>query len=237
MKSYRWLRRQVAHLLHLTRGREVALLQSWLERTPGRQLLDLGCGDGYWTSRLGQVARVRLGVDIDENNIFRAHTFYESAHVAFVLGNAERLPLADQSTDRATCVCALQNFGDPIAALRELARVMKPGGLLALSVDSLLAPSWVSEDYRRYHAARFNTGRVFDLKTLTADLDGAGFIVLEHRWLLRNRWAAFWAMQQERFGWSVNWWFPLSIPLSRLFDRLTPFDQPGLILTVLAKRV
>lgn len=237
MKSYRRLRREIAHLLHLTRGREISILQSWLACAPGRKMLDLGCGDGYWTSRVGDIARVRIGVDIDEHNVFRAHSFYRAEHVMFVCGNAECLPLADQSIDRAICVCALQNFGEPVAALRELARVMQRGGLLALSVDSLLAPTWVSEDYRRYHAARFTTGRTFDLKILTADLDRAGFTVLEHRWLLRSRWAAFWAMRQERFGWPVNWWFLFSIPLSRLFDHLTPFDQPGLILAVLAKRV
>ena len=65
--------------------------------------------------------------------------------------DAEGLPFASGAFDRAVCLCALQNFGEPDAALRELGRVMAVGGVFGLSVDSLLAPRWVSAEYRAYH--------------------------------------------------------------------------------------
>src|SRR5262249_21733334 len=53
--------------------------------------------------------------------------------VRFVQGDAEALPLADESMDGALCECALCTFPDKDAAARELTRVLRPGARLALS--------------------------------------------------------------------------------------------------------
>lgn len=56
-----------------------------------------------------------------------------SARVLFVVGDAEALPLADASVDGVLCECALCTFPNKAAAAREFARVLRPGGRLALS--------------------------------------------------------------------------------------------------------
>jgi hypothetical protein len=104
-------------------------------------------------------------------------------------------------------------------------------------VDSLLAPNWVTGEYRRYHQERHSTSRQFDLQSLGADLSEAGFQILQSQYLLRSRLASFWLTQAEKFGWNVNYWFPISLPATRLADAFTPADRPGMILLALAQRL
>jgi SAM-dependent methyltransferase len=232
-----WLHRIGFYRIHLSRSRETAILRAWLApASPQTLTLDLGCGDGYWTAAVLGDARPGIGLDIDGDALDRARRFQGRPGLHFAQGSAMTLPFADATFAQAVCVCALQNFPAPQAALQELGRVTAPGGRLVLSVDSLLAPPWVTPEYRQYHAARFATGRAYDLDILRADLRQAGFVVEAHRWLLRSRFAGWWAMEQERRGWTVNYWFPLSLAATRLADAVTDEDRPGAILAVCARR-
>lgn len=95
----------------------------------GDLVVDVACGPG--TSAL-QLARETgcavIGVDLAPPIVQP-----EDSRVRFVSGDAEALPLADESVDGALCECALCTFPDKERAARELARVLRPGARLALS--------------------------------------------------------------------------------------------------------
>lgn len=103
---------------------------------PGSQVLDVGCAFGYGTALLAARYRVQ-GVDSAERDIARAQRAYP--HIPFQVASATALPLATASMDGVVLLDVLEHLpsGQEAAALREIARVLRPGGVVVLSV-----PHW-----------------------------------------------------------------------------------------------
>lgn len=117
---------------------------------PGLALLDLGCGAGTITT--GLAARVAPGrvtaVDIDAGVLEVARGNAERAGIGgidFRTGDVYRLALPDSSVDVAHAHQVLQHLEDPVTALRELARVVRPGGLIAVRDGDYGAFTWYPE--------------------------------------------------------------------------------------------
>jgi demethylmenaquinone methyltransferase / 2-methoxy-6-polyprenyl-1,4-benzoquinol methylase len=99
-------------------------------------VLDVACGPCAVTKRLAKRTSARIvGIDLTEamlregqRNVRRAHL---EDRVALVLGRGEQLPFADASFDALTFTYLLRYVKDPQATVRELARVVKPGGRIA----------------------------------------------------------------------------------------------------------
>jgi ubiquinone/menaquinone biosynthesis C-methylase UbiE len=114
-----------------------AILESYGERLgdlAGKRVLDIGCGLGGKTVAYAE-ARARVtGVDLSEKNVAQCSAFARARGVeaAFAAGDAERLPFAGGSFDAVIANDSLEHFANPEAALRELARVLKPGGSIFL---------------------------------------------------------------------------------------------------------
>lgn len=105
---------------------------------PGRKLLDVACGPGtsaIWLAR--EFGCEVTGVDYAKRSIAAADHAATASGVSdrarFLLGDAERLPLPDASFDAVMCECSLCTFPDKPAAVREIFRVLAPGGRFALS--------------------------------------------------------------------------------------------------------
>lgn len=101
----------------------------------GRRVLDIGCGDGalslaFWQ----QGAALVVGCEVDPRMIARAaaEAAQHHASIALMLADAEQLPFPDASFDLVTIVTVLAFIPDPSAALREIARVLAPGGRLVI---------------------------------------------------------------------------------------------------------
>lgn len=117
--------------------RTIANSAAYLEPhlVPGASLVDVGSGPGSITiefaRRLGP-GRV-IGVDGAEEAIVaaRAAAAEQGIDVRFEQGDVLGLPLADDAVDIAHAHQVLQHLGDPVAALREMARVVRPGGIVA----------------------------------------------------------------------------------------------------------
>ena len=107
---------------------------------------DLGCGTGAMLSVLApHVARV-IGVDASDEMLAAArHRARDFANVDLRAGALEALPLETASVDAATLMLVLHHLASPVEALKEAARVLKPGGRL-LIVD--MAPH-EHEEYRQ----------------------------------------------------------------------------------------
>jgi arsenite methyltransferase len=112
----------------------------WLNIPPGGTALDVGCGPGSVTAALGRATGhdgLAVGVDISEPMLARAVSAHAGPHVGFLRADAQRLPLRDETVDAVVSVAVLQLIPDPAAALKEMGRVLRPGGRLAVMVPTV----------------------------------------------------------------------------------------------------
>jgi arsenite methyltransferase len=112
----------------------------WLNIPPGGTALDVGSGPGNVTASLARAAGpegLALGVDIAEPMLARAVRAESGPQVGFIRADAQRLPLRDDTVDVITSLAVLQLIPDPAAALAEMARVLRPGGRLALMIPTV----------------------------------------------------------------------------------------------------
>lgn len=119
-------------------------LSGLLNIQPGDRLLDLGCGIGEPAIRLATAYDIDIvGVSISERQVRRANDRAASAglasRLAFQLADAMDLPFADESFDIVWALESLHHMPDRWHVLRQVARVLRPGGWVAIG-DFLLVP-------------------------------------------------------------------------------------------------
>ncbi|WP_440006941.1 class I SAM-dependent methyltransferase [Halomicrococcus sp. SG-WS-1] len=103
----------------------------------GDTVLDLGCGSGYAGRALRdtkEAGRV-YGIDGSPEMAHNARGYTDDANVAFVVGDFEHLPFADDSVDHVFSMEAFYYASDPREALRELRRVLRSGGTFSCAVN------------------------------------------------------------------------------------------------------
>lgn len=162
----------------LNRNREFALLSQRAGDSTRGALLDIGSGDGFWTERFARHFEASYGLEPDPQALRTAQRLHGS-RTHYVHGFAENLCFEDEAFDCVVSVSCFEHFRSAQAALHESFRVLKPGGRLAISVDSLL-PENSSKAFRAWHSKKYFVTEYFSEKRLTEMLAEAGFIV-EHR--------------------------------------------------------
>ena len=121
-----------------------------------RDVLDVGCGVGHWGLLLASVlpddARV-TGIDREPTWVEEARSRALSRGLAdrfsYQQGVAERLPFADGTFDLTTCQTVLIHLADPAAAIAEMLRVTRPGGLVAVAEPNNLTESLLLDSISR----------------------------------------------------------------------------------------
>jgi ubiquinone/menaquinone biosynthesis C-methylase UbiE len=118
-----------------TAARQAAFYLPYLQ--PGMRLLDCGCGSGSITVGLAQVVAPGqvTGIDISEAEVARARdraAAEDITNVHFEVGNVYQLAFPAHSFDALFAHNVLEHVGEPIKALREMQRVLKPGGVLGV---------------------------------------------------------------------------------------------------------
>jgi SAM-dependent methyltransferase len=132
----------------------------------GLDVLELGCGAGQWSAALaGQDARP-VGLDQSLMQLEHARKNREAAGVAVHLlaASGEAVPLRDASFDVVFCDHGAMSFCDPDVTLPEVARLLRPNGLLAFcQATPLLYLTWDERRQRqdtRLHRSYFDLGRM-----------------------------------------------------------------------------
>jgi len=144
---------------------------------PGRatsRAVDIACGPGTFARALaGRLAHV-VGADFTPQMIEQARQMLLREHltnVSFVCADAYALPFADRTFDVAVCCYALHHLLDPLRALREMARLLRDGGRLAIA-DLLLPDDADAEAHngieRERDPSHASTLRDADIRRLLA---------------------------------------------------------------------
>ncbi|WP_116214649.1 class I SAM-dependent methyltransferase [Streptomyces olivoreticuli] len=117
------------------------------ELTPHMEILDIGCGPGTITADLAALVpkgRV-VGLDTTQEILDRARATARERgleNADFTVGDVHGLRFPDDSFDVVHAHQVLQHLGDPVAALREMRRVCRPGGVIAVRDADYAAMTW-----------------------------------------------------------------------------------------------
>lgn len=144
----------------------------WLNVPLGGVALDVGSGPGNVTASLARAAGpdgLALGVDISEAMLDRAVRNEAGPQVGFIKADAQQLPLRDATVDVAVSTAVLQLIPEPAAALAEMARVLRPGGRLAIMVPTAGRLARLSRLLPNVGAHMFGDDEIGDI------LEGNGF--------------------------------------------------------------
>ncbi len=158
---------------------------------PGERLLDLGCGFGrhaFEAARRGaDVVALDAGRDEVEGVVATFVAMVEAGELvagevraAAVQGDALHLPFPDGSFDRVICSEVLEHIPDDRAAMSELARVLRPGGTMAVTVPRFFPElvNWALSD--EYHMVPGGHVRIYRRSVIEERLRGVGLSVNGH---------------------------------------------------------
>lgn len=112
----------------------------WQTQRGGRpfRMLDVGCGTGALLTQMADWPAAELLVGLDYSPVMVRHLAQKIATSPYadrlhaLVGDSERLPLADESLDVVTCCNSFHHYPHQAAVIREFRRILRPGGLLVL---------------------------------------------------------------------------------------------------------
>ncbi|MFE9425370.1 methyltransferase domain-containing protein [Kitasatospora sp. NPDC006697] len=202
-------------VLRSHRSRTAANSAAYLlpELRAGQRLLDVGCGPGTITADLaelvgpeGRVAAIDTSAEVLAEAA-RCAAARGIGNIAFEVADVFQLPYPDGEFDVVHAHQVLQHLGDPVAALREMRRVLAPGGVLAVRDADYRAMAWYPElpELERWmeiyqQSTRINGGEPNAGRRLLAWARAAGFTELTAS-------SATWtyASPGERLWWGESW--------------------------------
>lgn len=107
-----------------------ALAKEFVE---GKKVLDIACGEGYGSHLMAETARDVQGVDINQDVILKAIARYKKENLGFTEGSVEKIPFDPASFDMVVSFETLEHIIAHDTMLKEIKRVLKPGGILVIS--------------------------------------------------------------------------------------------------------
>ena len=183
----------------------------------GDKVLDLGCGFGrhaFEAARRGaHVVALDAGRDEVEGVAATFAAMLEAGelrtsdlHTACVQGDALHLPFPDATFDRVICSEVLEHIPGDLEAMSELARVLRPGGTMAITVPRFLPElvNWALSD--EYHNVPGGHIRIYRRSVLEERLTSVGLRVLGHHYAHGLHSPYWWLKCLVGTTNEENWW-------------------------------
>lgn len=185
-----------------SRRNEVRLVFAALNAQPTDTILDIGSGDGIWTNQLARSSRAAItALDISQVDMLVAKKrakYMGITNVTYVRGDATHLPFKSNTFDRVLSISTLEHTDDDVAILKEMLRVLKPGGTCVISIPTakllfipslaVHLPGWLktpfqsairnahtAEEYQRLSNHHFAHQRLYTAAKLVPQLKKIGF--------------------------------------------------------------
>lgn len=161
-----------------------------LHLAEGQRVLDLGCGEGRHAISAWLEAPVDvIGIDVSARDLAtareRAGEFEpcdDGRSLGWVRASGLRLPFADATFDRVICAEVLEHVPDYQGMLAEIRRVLKPGGVLAVSVPRFV-PEWICWRLSdEYHQVEGGHVRIFTGSELRRAVEAQGLRRFHRHW-------------------------------------------------------
>ncbi|MEP6389787.1 MAG: class I SAM-dependent methyltransferase [Halioglobus sp.] len=161
------------------------------ELSSGDRVLDLGCGEGRHAIAIYLEKDVHsVGVDLSVQDLSRAREKFEdfqraedaSRELSLMSADALSLPFSNDTFDKIICSEVLEHIPDYHSVLVEIQRILKPGGLLCVSVPRRWPEKicwWLSEEY---HLVPGGHIRIFDAAELRYQVEAQGFSRYYRHW-------------------------------------------------------
>lgn len=164
-------------------GEDLERLIEWARKLAPARALDIATGGGHTALALAGVVRRVVAADLTGAMLTAARQFIRGRgmeNVEFVGGDVEQLPFKDESFDLVTCRIAPHHFPEVLLAVRQVARVLKPGGSFLLQDilghDDPELAALLTELERRRDPTHVRAYRKAEWETF---LRGAGLTVIE----------------------------------------------------------
>jgi ubiquinone/menaquinone biosynthesis C-methylase UbiE len=127
---------------------------------PGDRVLEVAPGPGYLAIELARLGSYRItGLDVSRSfvRIASENAALARVEVDFREGDAAALPFAADVFDLIVCRAAFKNFSDPVGALREMHRVLRPGGrALIIDMRSDASGESIADEVAKMHLSRID---------------------------------------------------------------------------------
>lgn len=137
-------------------------VMEWLPEKLGR-VADLGCGPGIMVPLILERGGSFVGIDMAPEMIKEANAKYgHLPGVSFQVGNVEALDLPDESFDQVVCMGVIEYLEQPMKAMQEIGRILRPGGVALVSVS------------KRYHSDRVAVPLTAPVRWLARELGATG---------------------------------------------------------------
>jgi len=162
------------------------------------KVLEIGCGRGFYLKTLKTVwpGLNITGIDVNQKYLDKARNFLEGLDVKLIVGDATKLPFKNQTFDRIIASEVLEHIPNDQKAIYEMHRVLKPGGIVLITVPNKNYPflwdplNWTLERIFKTHIPSniwwlagiwADHVRLYDKEGLKSKLEKAGFEV-EKTW-------------------------------------------------------
>ncbi len=124
--------------------RRVRTIFEWIEPSDGKLIYDCGCGRGFYLNMIRAVSKAKLfGLELDSEIVGKAaRNVGHLPNVTVTQANIYEQPWADNKFDAIILSEILEHIEDDVRGLREVYRVLKPGGVVAITVPHANYPFW-----------------------------------------------------------------------------------------------
>ena len=230
---------QTLHYMYFVTTMEARIISRFLELKEEDKVCDIACGSGQQGIKMAKQGCEVYGIDLNAGAIETAKSIAKGYDCDFQVGNAEKLPYDSNIFDKVVSVCSLEHFKNDEKALEEMNRVLKPSGILVLTVDSFTYKG-IKKHLQEKHRTDCNVVNYYSVSQLTQKLEKYGFKVLKSKYFINSPISSFFFTLSIRIGGGYVFFsaiFPITYSLSLFSDLFFGRRNEGYILAIKAQKV